>query len=681
MSFPMSRLLFTFVAATQWFVFANAPVPAADDTYEYQIGCGSEDITGPVTGVQFWGFVREGQNGEGLHLRQRARAFVIADADAQQRLAIVVCDLGSITLELTNEVIDRLHKEFGDIYSHKNVILSATHTHAAPGGFWHAGVGTPFGSPLHAEYFDVIADGIVTSIRQAHTTLQPGNVLLAEGEVPDAGANRSLIAYMNNPAKERAQYDSNTDTTMTLLRFETTAGPIGCVNWFAVHPTTMTFNNKLVSGDNKGYAEVQFERAHRVTYDSSGEFVAAFAQSNCGDVTGNLNLNNTGPGEGEFETTRIIGERQQVIAQDLFNQATEPLSGPVGTRQAFVNLGTTAIDAEYTQSGPQSTAAAAYGYSFAAGSTEDGGGHPLFREGMKETAVFLELTLDQQFPDARPSKQLREQHQPKAILIAPGEMKSRPGIGRPLSLTVARIGRLAIVAGPAEFTTMSGRRIRDTVKQAMAGEVDTVVIAGYSNDYAGYVTTFEEYQTQQYEGGHTLFGPWTLAAYQQEFARIARGLSKNQSVETVTTEGLDLRNKVAATPLGTDADVAPPQGTLGDQIAAPNKSVHKGETAAATFWTSNPQNHYPHTDALAVVERMTTDGWVSVATDADWSTKCVFEPKGNVAKPYRVTITWDVPADLETGTYRLSHHGRFRSALNAEESQFVGTSDSFQITD
>ncbi len=677
----MKHLLFTSVVVTLCFLAADNSTLAKEPAWQYQIGCGSSDITGPVTGVQFWGFVREGQNGEGLHLRQRARAFVIADADAQQRLAIVVCDLGSITQELTREVIDRLKQEYGDAYSHANIILTATHTHAAPGGFWHAGAGTPFGSPLHTEYFDVIAEGIVDSIRQAHTTLQPGNVLIAQGEVPDAGANRSLVAYMNNPAEERAQYDSNTDTTMTLLRFETAAGPIACINWFAVHPTTMTYNNKLVSGDNKGYAEVQFERSHGVTYDKPGEFVAAFAQSNCGDVTGNLNLNNTGPGDDEFETTRIIGERQQMIAQDLFEQATEPLSGPVGTRQSFVDLGAVNIDAKYTQSGPQTTAPAAYGYSFAAGSTEDGGGHPLFREGMKETAVFLELTLDQQFPDARPSDELRKQHQPKAILIAPGEMKSRPGIGRPLSLTVARIGRLAIIAGPAEFTTMSGRRIRNTVKRAMADEVDTVVIAGYSNGYAGYVTTNEEYQTQQYEGGHTLFGPWTLAAYQQEYARIARGLSTETTVASATTEGLDLRSKVTATPLGTSADIAPSEEEAGVQITPPNESVSKGATVSATFWTSNPQNHYPHIDRFAVVEHQTDDGWISVATDADWSTRCVFEPKGNVEQPYRVTITWDVSANQASGTYRISHHGRFRSAEDPTDLVFAGVSDSFQVTD
>ena len=43
----------------------------------------------------------------------------------------------------------------------------------------------------------------------------------------------------------------------------------------------------------------------------------------------------------------------------------------------------------------------------------------------------------------------------------------------------------------------------------------TVVIAGLTNTYASYVTTFEEYAMQRYEGASTIFGPHTLDAYIQ----------------------------------------------------------------------------------------------------------------------------------------------------------------------
>ena len=44
-----------------------------------------------------------------------------------------------------------------------------------------------------------------------------------------------------------------------------------------------------------------------------------------------------------------------------------------------------------------------------------------------------------------------------------------------------------------------------------------VVIAGLSNAYTHYITTFEEYQRQRYEAASTIFGPHTLRAYMEQY--------------------------------------------------------------------------------------------------------------------------------------------------------------------
>ena len=36
--------------------------------------------------------------------------------------------------------------------------------------------------------------------------------------------------------------------------------PLGVINWFAVHPTSMNNTNRLISSDNVGYASVLFEK-------------------------------------------------------------------------------------------------------------------------------------------------------------------------------------------------------------------------------------------------------------------------------------------------------------------------------------------------------------------------------------------------------------------------------------
>src|SRR5262249_9002888 len=166
--------------------------------------------------------------------------------------------------------------------------------------------------------------------------------------------------------------------------------------------TSMTYYNKLISGDNKGYAAYALEQRHGTRYTGKPEFVAAFANTNAGDVTPNLNLNNTGPGKTDTESTQIIGERQARAAQKLPEQAAEPLRGPIEVRHEFVDFSQLTVAAEFTGAGEQRTWPSALGYSFAAGSTEDGGGHPLFREGMKESSPIIDGIVRTAMPTLSP---------------------------------------------------------------------------------------------------------------------------------------------------------------------------------------------------------------------------------------------------------------------------------------
>lgn len=60
--------------------------------------------------------------------------------------------------------------------------------------------------------------------------------------------------------------------------------PIGSINWFAVHCTSLSNTNRLISGDNKGVASQMMEKKYKV---KSKNYVGAFAQSNEGDVSPN----------------------------------------------------------------------------------------------------------------------------------------------------------------------------------------------------------------------------------------------------------------------------------------------------------------------------------------------------------------------------------------------------------
>ena len=57
------------------------------------------------------------------------------------------------------------------------------------------------------------------------------------------------------------------------------------------------------------------------------------------------------------------------------------------------------------------------------------------------------------------------------------------------------------------------------------GTEDTkVMLAGLSNVYTHYITTYQEYQKQRYEGASTIYGPHTLRAYLQQYAYLTEKL-------------------------------------------------------------------------------------------------------------------------------------------------------------
>jgi neutral ceramidase len=668
----------------------------------YLVGRAISDITLPVVGVQMMGFVRPDQISEGLQQRQYARTFVIADASGKNRVAIVTCDLAFPTHTLKLAVLDRLREKYGDRYEHANVVLACTHTHAAPGGYHHHIDAGPLGGGFYQQCFDALVDGITESICTADADLKPGRIFLAQGAVEGAGVNRSRIAYMNNPWEERARYQSDVDTRMTLLKLVRDDDPIGALNWFAVHGTSMNYHNKLISGDNKGYAAYAMEQAHGTRYTGKPEFVAAFAQSNAGDVTPNLNLNNTGPGKNDVESTRIIGSRQARTAEKLFDQATESLQGPIDCRLTFVDFSQLEVVGEFTGAGTQRTCPSALGYSFAAGSTEDGGGHPLFHEGMKESNPFIDSMARNNFPGSAPTEELRRCQRPKAILLATGLIKP-PAQEQVLPIGLVRVGQLVLAVGPAEFTTMAGRRIRTALGKEFGLDERYVVIAGYANEYANYVTTREEYESQQYEGGSTLFGPWTEAGYRQEYVRLARAMKNGQEIKSKAMPA-DMRTRVKSTVSLDGPDEQPPtNGKIGDAVSDAKERYAPGDLVTLTFWTGSPVNECKRTDRFLAVERLMPEKntWQVVREDFDWDTKVRWKQlpgKGDVKpaektdakaprigpapriarpEPYQVTITWQTDAKASPGSYRIVHYVRFKK--NGKVERFLAQSRPFEV--
>lgn len=684
------------VLAGIFLVFASTHLGVAN---EYLIGRAKSDITLPVWGIQMLGYVHPQQVSEGIRQHQFARTFVVADLEDDSRLAYTTCELAFVTHTLKLAVLERLCEELGDRYDHSNVILTGTHTHGTPGGYHHHLSVSMLGGDFFPRAFEELAEGIAESIIAADADLKPGRILLAQGDVFDGNANRSHIAYRNNPKEERARFEHPVDKGMTLLKFVRDDGPIGMLNWFAVHPTSISYNSKLITSDNKGYAAYVIEEEQNEDDENSGTFVAAFANTNAGDATPNLNLDGTGPGETEVESCARIGSRQAETARQLFDSAEQRLQGPIKIRHQFVDFSQVMVGEAFTSEGEQETSPSAWGYSFAAGSDAEGGGHPLFHEGMTETDPGIETLIRLVMPKIKPTEEFLERQKPKAVLIATGLAKP-PMHEQVLPLSVVQLGQIVLVVGPAEFTTMSGQRFRAAVGSALGVSPERVVVAGYANDLAGYVTTWHEYQLQQYEGGHTLFGPWTEAAYRQEFVRLARALKDDTAVES-STEPVDMRTRPHRQTDLNGPDETIPAGTkFGDVVTEPSEQYAAGDPVTATFWTGCPVNEYERDDAFLAVEQRIgdTDQWETVRVDNDWDTAATWRrispenqekkeqrkilelappPYSTSPDPFQVTIDWNTSADTPPGTYRIVHYGRHRQ--DGEVKRFTAYSTPFLI--
>jgi len=629
---------------------------AADTTF--LLGSGIYDITGPAAERRMMGYAMLAQQTAGIHTRLWSRAFVMVSPCNNQRAVFVSADLGMIFQAVKQQVVAKLRRTYGDLYTADNVLLSATHTHSGPGGFSHYTLYNLTTLGFDRQNFNAIVEGIYQSIVRAHNNLTPGTIKIAGGDLLQTSVNRSRVAYNLNLTRERAQYEDDIDKKMTVLKLVALTGEeIGMINWFAVHATSMGNKNDLISGDNKGYASYLFENSKGSDYTAGKTFVAAFAQSNEGDASPNINGNGDGGGADDFASTAIAGTKQYDKARELYNATTDLLSGGVNYRHAYVDFSNVMVAPQWTDGvNPGRTCPAAIGLSMIAG-TEDGRGFG--KEGWNCDSVKKYTKLWNAFIcTASPTRTCQD---PKPVVLETGTLKPRPWTPQILPIQILTIGNLAIVAVPAEFTTMAGRRLRQTVLTRLRDDgIDHVVIAGLSNAYAGYVTTKEEYQAQHYEGASTHFGPWTLAAYQQKFDRLASALKNNLPVDP-GPQPPDLSRGLIDVQPNVIFDSKPGGKEFGSVHLDADSAYQCGQTVRVTFWGGHPKNNLKTQSTYLEVQRKNGAAWETVARDWDPETKYIWK-RHAIAYSY-ITIEWTIPDTAQPGVYRIRHDGHWKKNL------------------
>ncbi|MFC7965619.1 neutral/alkaline ceramidase [Streptomyces cinereoruber] len=649
---------------------ADAPVP-----YPYLVGRGIADVTGAAAESGMMGYSKPDQQTSGIHQRLRARAFVVADPASGNRVAWCCADQGILPFAVFRAVLARLAAAYGTVYTEQNVSLSATHTHAGPGGCSHDlayNLGT---LGFQRQNFDAVVSGITEAIGAAHADLRPGTLTLGRGELTDASVNRSRAAFELNPQADKDVYPLGIDPVMTVLRFRQGAADVGAISWFPTHGTSMTNGNTLISGDNKGYASYVWEHdtAGVRHLDAAPGFVAAFPQTNAGDMSPNLNLSpGSGPTEDEFENTRIIGLRQSTAAQRIHASATIPVSGGVDSRLRYVDMSRVRVDGRYTPDGlVHHTSSGVIGLSTLAGSTEDGPGIPGLFEGTPSPLAPLLERVDAAVP-----AWLAAEQSPKTSVVPGGLLGATPDV---LPLQLVMIGRLHLIGGPAEYTVVAGLRIRRAVAEELGVPLEDVLMQGYTNGYGQYVTTPEEYDGQQYEGASTLFGRYTAPAYQQEFAKLAASLRDGTALAPGAPPPVSALGTLNVQP-GVVLDSPGLSRSYGQVLTDAAAGYGPGGRVTVVFVTGHPKNDLRRGGTFLEVQRLRGRDWVRHLDDGDWRTTYRWRRTAVLTGESTATITWDIAPDTPPGTYRIVHHGDAKNGLTGRVVPFTGVSRAFTVS-
>ena len=642
-------------------------------TGAYLVGRGIADITGEAAECGMLGYGKAFQRTKGLHTRLRSRAFVIADETSGRRLLLSINDLPMVFDSVHREVLVRLVRRYGDLYSDENVVITATHTHCGPGGYSHHRLYNSNTGGFRPQTFGAIVDGIVEAVERAHSDMAPSVLKLGHAELHDASSNRSRPAFDLNPAEDRAFFPEAIDPQTTVLAIQRGGQMVGAINWFATHCTSMTNRNRLISSDNKGYAAYHWERlVEGVDYltGTDPSFIAAFAQTNAGDMSPNLNHRpGSGPTEDEFENTRIIGRRQYEAAVAAV-EAAEAIEGPIDYRITYVALSGVDVGAEFTGDGRTHRTSPGCGGAASLAGTDEGPGFKGFRQGRNP---FWDGLSNQVWYRLFPK--LREAQAPKGVVIPGGLINRVVSLAQErVPVQLLRIGALYLLAVPGEATIVAGLRLRRTVAAIVGAPVADVLVAGYCNAYIHYVTTPEEYEAQCYEGGSTLFGRWELPAFQQAAARLAESMRDAKPADRGDPPPVIKAPRAARTFHG--ADEAPPGRSLGEVLAAPLTSYRPGEQVRLVVAGAHPSNDLRLGDTYLRVELRDDSGWIRIADDGDWSTKLHWARRGK--RISEVTITWDIPHDVRPGRYRVTYLGDARDE-SGRLRPIEATSDSFDV--
>jgi len=487
-----------------------------------------------------------------------ATAFVFErDASPSQRVAIVVVDLWGPSLALLRRARRALDAKAPELAG-LPIVLLATHTHSGPGRY----LGVPFYDAFAQRfrpfrrtlegYADSVGSTIAAAVHDAWGARQAAELGFGRRELWGVAANRSLGAYRANFPEERRQSadepgcDGAEDggPVPRLVGFPTPPGEVADARWQAVDPRVSAVA-AFRPGEPSPFAVLAFFGCHATALglttevfspDWPGVAAEVAERALCGapgDVPGESEPRaDAGAGVGPGPTVAIAitgaGDCSPLPPSALGDPRAHPAStSGDGGKRAPRGAAEAAQGSELAWSVGKrvgEAVAAAVG-----GMTRKTSGFEVdAREGRWTPPTRAWYVGFPKLGGADDRRGIFWRRWPfregatKRGPCAPAAQRPKVCVPRlltrwfPLSpehpLHLVRLGEaLTLATLPGEPTTLAAWR----VEEALGGSRSEVVVAGYGGDYAGYLTTPEEYDAQHYEGASTLYGRETLPSLLQ----------------------------------------------------------------------------------------------------------------------------------------------------------------------
>jgi neutral ceramidase len=607
-----------------------------------QVGVGRADITSP-TGYYMQGWVRSDAVLRGVHTRIEARAIVLRRGS--QKLALVAEDLNGIAGGVVQEAAKRLA---GRGFSESNIIVSASHTHAAPSGYYPFGTyDTVFMSTstptqqnatgaIDPQLYAFEIRQLVLAITRADDDLAPGKVGWSTVQLTGLTANRSLEAHLADHGITKAVgtgkvtddpkgYVDTIDPEVQVLRVDKLGvGPVGIWSTFADHGTVNKYQFGVYNADHHGSATRVVEQEIRALghVPAGQDVVNAYGNTDEGDQS--AGLTRSGPAAADA-VGRVEAAKMLAAWKDAGKRLTDaPELGTRWTRLCFCG--------QDTADGPVSKTATP--------------GLPLFTGSEEGRGPLYDVTHQSFEGRTSPVIDPVDPAQGHKVVVPTGLAGGSTPTAVPL--TVARVGERLIATIPGEMTVDMGRRVRGAVDLTASGHgIKAVQLSGLANEYLSYFTSPQEYDAQHYEGGSTMYGRTSSVLLLQQLQVLTQDLLTGTAAPA--PDGEDPTNGVAAT--------GAPFGTGATSATATSQPTGVQRLQRARFgWQGGVKGLDMRLGkAFVSIERV---GHGTAADDLGLQVLWRVDDKGVYA------AEWEVPRDAAVGSYRFvvtANHYRLAS--------------------